>query len=63
MILNERFIGVMVFYAVLTYLLSPFVAYLIAGEKHLGTGFIVGSILSILLWFFYGRGYVRTLRN
>lgn len=57
--MNQKFVGVMVFYAVLTYLISPLLAYTIAGEKYLGTGFVVGSILSVLLWYIYGRTYVK----
>jgi len=47
------FIGVMVFYAILSYIAFPFAFYYFV-EKSLmsaGNGFVVGSIVSVLLWF------------
>ena len=47
------FIGVMVFYAVLSYVLMPAAFYFFV-EKNLnsaGNGFVVGSLLSVVLWF------------
>ena len=49
----EMFIGVMVFYAVLSYVLMPAAFYFFV-EKNLnsaGNGFVVGSLLSVILWF------------
>ena len=49
----EIFIGVMVFYAVLSYVLMPAAFYFFV-EKNLnsaGNGFVVGSLLSVVLWF------------
>lgn len=49
----EMFIGVMVFYAVLSYVLMPAAFYFFV-EKNLnsaGNGFVVGSLLSVVLWF------------
>jgi hypothetical protein len=48
----ETFIGIMAFYAVLTYLVFPVTFYYL-GKKNLvnaGYGFIVGSVVSVLLW-------------
>jgi hypothetical protein len=47
------FIGVMVFYAILSYVAFPLAFYYFV-EKSLmsaGNGFVVGSIVSVLLWF------------
>jgi len=50
------FSGIMAFYAVLTYLIFPAIFYYTMGKslKAAGNGFVVGSVVSILLWFFYG---------
>jgi hypothetical protein len=49
----EMFIGVMVFYALLSYVIMPAAFYFFV-EKNLnsaGNGFVVGSLLSVVLWF------------
>jgi hypothetical protein len=49
----QTFIGVMVFYIVLSYIIMPLIFFYTI-EKSLmsaGNGFVVGSILSIILWF------------
>ena len=49
----EMFIGVMLFYAVLSYVIMPAAFYFFV-EKNLnsaGNGFVVGSLLSVVLWF------------
>lgn len=48
----EMFIGVMVFYAILSYVIMPAAFYFFV-EKNLnsaGNGFIVGSVVSVVLW-------------
>lgn len=54
--------GVMAFYAVITYILFPAIAYLLFGRtlEAVGNGFIVGSVVSIILWKFYGNTLVKT---
>jgi hypothetical protein len=56
-----KYAGVMVFYAVLTYLLFPAIAYFLFGKTldAAGNGFIVGSIVSVILWRVYGVGLVK----
>ena len=56
-----KYTGVMVFYAVLTYILFPVIAYFLFGKtlEAAGNGFIIGSIASIVLWKFYGSGLVK----
>ena len=56
-----KYTGVMAFYAVLTYLLFPVIAYFLFGKtlEAAGNGFIVGSIVSVILWKVYGFGLVK----
>ena len=51
----------MAFYAVLTYILFPVIAYFLFGKtlEAAGNGFIVGSIVSVVLWKVYGYGLVK----
>ena len=53
--------AVMAFYAVLTYLLFPVIAYFLFGKtlEAAGNGFIVGSVVSVILWKVYGYGLVK----
>jgi len=57
----QLFFSVMFFYAILSYLLGPLIGYY-AGGKTLnaaGSGFIVGSLVSIILWFVVGQKMVN----
>ena len=56
-----KYTGVMVFYAVLTYILFPAIAYFLFGKslEAVGKGFIVGSVVSVVLWKVYGFGLVK----
>lgn len=56
-----KYTGVMAFYAVLTYLLFPVIAYFLFGKtlEAAGNGFIVGSIVSVVLWRVVGMGMVK----
>jgi hypothetical protein len=47
------FLGVMLFYIVLSYLIMPVAFYYFVDNTLMsaGNGFIVGSLLSIVLWF------------
>ena len=47
-----KYAGVMAFYAVLTYIIFPAIAYFLFGKTldAAGNGFIVGSIVSVVLW-------------
>lgn len=51
----------MAFYAVLTYLLFPAIAYFLFGKtlEAAGNGFIVGSVVSVILWWSVGMGMVK----
>jgi hypothetical protein len=53
--------GVMAFYAVLTYILFPVIAYFLFGKtlEAAGNGFIAGSVISVVLWRMVGMGMVK----
>jgi hypothetical protein len=57
----QTFLGIMVFYIVLSYIIFPLGFYYLAGKSLLsaGNGFIVGSIISILLWYNFGKKMVK----
>lgn len=59
-VLSSKFIGIMVFYIILSYLIGPLVGYYFLGKttQSAGTGFVIGSILSIILWYSYGSKMV-----
>lgn len=56
--MNLQFLGVMVFYSLVSYFLFPYLGYLVGGKGHIGTGLVVGSILSIVLWYSYGKAFL-----
>jgi hypothetical protein len=56
----QLFIGIMLFYILLAYVIFPAIFYY-TFEKSLdsaGNGFITGSLATILLWKVYGRNLV-----
>ena len=57
----QLFIGIMLFYILLSYILFPFCFYFFIHTSltSAGNGFIVGSVISILLWIFFGRNMVK----
>lgn len=57
---TKNFIGIMLFYIFLAYVIMPILFYYFS-EKSLdsaGTGFVVGSLVSIGLWYSYGSKMV-----
>jgi len=57
----QTFLGIMVFYILLSYILFPLGFYYLV-EKSLisaGNGFIVGSLISIGLWLGFGRKLIK----
>jgi hypothetical protein len=56
----QTFVGIMVFYAILTFIVFPLGFYYLVNKSLLsaGNGFIVGSLISIMLWLVYGRSLV-----
>jgi len=55
-----RFMQIMLFYVILSYLIMPVLFYYIFGRTLMsaGNGFVVGSVLSIILWYGYGSKMV-----
>jgi hypothetical protein len=56
----QLFAGIMVFYILLSYVVFPLGFYYLV-EKSLesaGNGFVLGSLISVTLWYFYGRKMV-----
>lgn len=53
----QTFIGIMVFYAILTFVIFPVGFYYLVNNSLMtaGNGFVVGSLISIILWFAFGR--------
>ena len=51
-----KFLQIMLFYIFVSYLLGPVIFYYAFGRtlKSAGNGYVVGSILSVVLWHFYG---------
>jgi hypothetical protein len=56
----STFIGIMIFYAVLSYILFPVAFYYLMGKSlaSAGIGSVVGSLISIVLWFGFGSKMV-----
>lgn len=57
----QMFVGIMAFYALLAYVVFPIGFYYVI-EKSLtsaGNGFIVGSIVSVILWLVVGKNLVQ----
>lgn len=52
---HPQFLMIMAFYAVITFVVGPFVGGLVLGRKGIGHGYLIGGGLSLLLWHFYGR--------
>jgi len=56
----QLFAGIMGFYILLSYVVFPLGFYYLV-EKSLesaGNGFVLGSLISVTLWYFYGRKMV-----
>ena len=53
----QIFVGIMVFYVFLSYILFPLGFYYTMGKTLLsaGNGFVVGSLVSVLLWLSVGK--------
>lgn len=57
----QMFIGIMAFYAAIAYIVFPVGFYYLI-EKSLtsaGNGFIVGSIVAIILWLVVGKNLIK----
>ena len=58
---TQTFIGIMAFYALLTYVVFPLIFYYLGKKKlvNAGYGFIAGSIVSIGLWLSVGNKMIQ----
>ena len=57
----QTFLGIMGFYIILSYVVFPFGFYYLV-EKSLvsaGNGFVVGSLISVALWYSFGRNMFK----
>lgn len=56
----QTFAGIMLFYAILAFIIMPGLFYYFNDKsfQSAGLGFVAGSVLSIILWFFYGSKMV-----
>ena len=57
----QSFFGIMAFYALLSYMIFPFLFYSFRNKSltSAGHGFVVGSIVSIILWYNFGANMVK----
>lgn len=57
---QQTFVMIMVFYAFLSYILVPgfFFFFVEKSLQSAGKGFIVGSLISVVLWLMYGSKMV-----
>ena len=54
---KETFMGIMLFYIFLSFVLFPFGFYYGIGKtlENAGNGYVVGTLISLALWFSVGR--------
>lgn len=58
--MNTEFWYVMVFYALLSCFLMPFAGqYFLGDDSGLENGYIAGTVVSMALWFIYGKKYAN----
>ena len=57
----QKFAVVMAFYALLACVIMPILFYYLMAKtvSSAGNGFILGSVVSVLLWIFVGSKYVK----
>ena len=57
---QQTFCGIMFFYLVLSYVIFPFAFYYYKKTwASAGQGFVVGSLLSVILWVTYGSKMIK----
>lgn len=56
-----KFIQIMMFYVLLSFIMFPLLSYYVFDNtlESAGNGYVVGSIISLLLWQFYGKKLIR----
>lgn len=55
------FLQILVFYAILSYGIFPIAGYYMTNKNYdfAGYGMIVGSLISIVLWYMYGKQMIK----
>lgn len=56
-----QYLKIMIFYVFISYIIFPLSGYFIFGKslQSAGHGFVLGSIISIILWYSYGRNLIH----
>ena len=56
-----RYVQIMIFYVLISYVIFPLIGYYVFGKtlQTAGHGFVIGSIISIALWYSYGRKLIH----
>lgn len=56
----HTFVGIMAFYAILAFVVFPLMFYYLVNKSLMsaGNGFVVGSLISIMLWYSFGRNLI-----
>ena len=58
------FVQVMLFYALLTFIIGPMIGYYSFGDlESAGNGYVIGSILSLILWYLVGSQLVEDAKD
>lgn len=56
----SNFVKIMLFYVIISYIIGPVIGYQINNNLlDAGTGFVIGSIISIILWYIYGKDLIN----
>lgn len=58
--MNTTFWMIMFFYALLSCFIMPYIGYYFMGVSGLSNGYVVGTILSLILWFTVGKKMSKT---
>jgi hypothetical protein len=53
--MSTMFWQIMAFYAILSCFIMPAIGYYFMGTKGLSNGYVVGTIVSMILWFTFGK--------
>lgn len=58
---SSKFIQIMLFYILLSFFIMPLLFYFFIkkSDASAGNGFVVGSVISLLLWHFYGSKMIK----
>ena len=57
-----RYVQIMAFYVLISYIFFPLIGYFMFGKtlQSAGNGFAIGSVVSIVLWYIYGRTLITS---